>query len=48
MHFAKTEPKMTKERNYRERIVIDPDIHFGKPCIAGTRITAEVKFPLPN
>jgi len=39
---------MTKERNYRERIVIDPNIHFDKPCIAGTRITAEVKFPLPN
>lgn len=20
------------------RIVVDPDIHFGKPCVAGTRI----------
>jgi uncharacterized protein (DUF433 family) len=22
----------------KERIVIDPHIHFGKPCVAGTRI----------
>lgn len=27
--------------NYRERIVINPTIHFGKPCVAGTRILAE-------
>jgi uncharacterized protein (DUF433 family) len=24
-----------------ERIVINPNIHFGKPCIAGTRITVQ-------
>jgi uncharacterized protein (DUF433 family) len=29
------------DKNYRERIVIDPEIHFGKPCIAGTRIAVE-------
>ncbi|MGF1569589.1 MAG: DUF433 domain-containing protein [Nodosilinea sp.] len=23
------------------RITVDPDIHFGKPCIAGTHITAQ-------
>ena len=23
------------------RITINPDIHFGKPCIAGTRITVQ-------
>lgn len=25
----------------RERIIVQPHIHFGKPCIAGTRITVE-------
>ena len=29
------------EQNYRERIIIDPEIHFGKPCIAGSRIAVE-------
>ena len=24
-----------------ERIVVDPKIHFGKPCITGTRITVQ-------
>jgi len=32
---------MTKERSYEARIVIDPKIHFGKPCVAGTRIPVE-------
>jgi uncharacterized protein (DUF433 family) len=22
----------------KERIAVDPNIHFGKPCVAGTRI----------
>jgi len=25
--------------NYRDRIVINPEIRFGKPCVRGTRIT---------
>jgi uncharacterized protein (DUF433 family) len=25
----------------KKRITIHPNIHFGKPCIAGTRITVE-------
>jgi uncharacterized protein (DUF433 family) len=29
------------KQNYRERIIIDPEIHFGKPCVAGTRIAVE-------
>ncbi|TSA51019.1 DUF433 domain-containing protein [archaeon] len=32
---------MARERNYKARILIDPKIHFGKPCIAGTRIPVE-------
>jgi len=32
---------MTKERSYKPRIVIDPKVHFGKPCVAGTRIPVE-------
>lgn len=27
--------------NYRDRIVIDKKVHFGKPCIANTRITVD-------
>jgi uncharacterized protein (DUF433 family) len=26
---------------YKQRIVIDAQIHFGKPCVAGTRIPVE-------
>lgn len=25
----------------KERIEVNPNIHFGKPCIAGTRITVK-------
>lgn len=29
---------MGNETSYRGRVVIDHGIHFGKPCVAGTRI----------
>jgi len=32
---------MISKKSYKERIVIDPRIHFGKPCIAGARIPVE-------
>ncbi len=25
----------------QDRINVDPEIHFGKPCVAGTRITVQ-------
>ena len=32
---------MTDKRDCKRRIVIDPKMHFGKPCVAGTRIPVE-------
>ena len=32
---------MGQKERPRGRIVIDPKIHFGKPCVAGTRIPVE-------
>ena len=32
---------MGTETSYRERITINHRIHFGKPCVAGTRIRVE-------
>ncbi len=29
-------------KDWRERIVIDPDIHHGVPCIKGTRVPVSV------
>lgn len=31
-----------------DRITINPQIHFGKPCIAGTRITVQSILELLN
>jgi len=25
----------------KERIAVDPNVHFGKPCVAGTRIPVQ-------
>jgi uncharacterized protein (DUF433 family) len=32
---------MQGAKDYRERIVIDLKVHFGKPCVAGARIPVE-------
>ena len=37
---------MGNQMSYRERIVIDPRIHFGKPCVSGTRIPVEAVLEL--
>lgn len=29
------------QKKYRSRILMNPGIHFGKPCVAGTRIPVE-------
>ena len=26
---------------YTDRIEIDPEVHFGKPCVAGTRVRVD-------
>ncbi len=31
-----------------ERISVDPRVHFGKPCVAGTRITVQSVLELIN
>jgi len=28
-------------KDYTERIVLDPEVHFGKPCVKDTRIPVE-------
>ncbi len=33
---------MTEPNNWRMRIKVDPAIHHGDPCIAGTRIPVSV------
>ncbi len=31
-----------------DRIAVNPKIHFGKPCVAGTRITVQSVLELVN
>ncbi len=31
-----------------DRIAVNPNIHFGKPCVAGTRITVQNVLELVN
>ena len=36
---ALARPLIFTPMNYQDRIVIEPEIRFGKPCVRGTRIT---------
>ena len=36
---ARNRRPIVQSMDYRDRIVIDPEIRFGKPCVRGTRIT---------
>lgn len=38
-HFGRAEAQ--KEVSVRARIEVTPNIHFGKPCVAGTRIPGQ-------
>jgi uncharacterized protein (DUF433 family) len=31
-----------------DRITVEPKVHFGKPCVAGTRITVQSVLELVN
>ena len=35
-------------RNMNEKISVNPKIHFGKPCVSGTRITVQSVLELIN
>ena len=37
--LTQTHGPMIDAMDYKGRIVIDPEIRFGKPCVHGTRIT---------
>ena len=40
--LASLTTRMTiKEVKVRDRISVNPNIHFGKPCVAGTRIKVQ-------
>jgi uncharacterized protein (DUF433 family) len=39
---------LTEGRIIMDRIAVNPKIHFGKPCVAGTRITVQNVLELLN
>jgi uncharacterized protein (DUF433 family) len=32
---------MKRKKDYKRRIALDPQVHFGKPCVVRTRIPVE-------
>ncbi len=40
--------KLHSEGDMNIRIQVDPEIHFGKPCVSGTRITVQNVLELIN
>ena len=37
---------MPTQNDGQQRIVVDPSVHFGKPCVAGTRVPVEAVLEL--
>ena len=37
--FLLARPPIVRPMDYRDRIVIEPEIRFGKPCVRGMRMT---------
>lgn len=37
---------MPMQNDGKQRIVVDTSVHFGKPCVAGTRIPVEAVLEL--
>ncbi len=46
MNDQPEEEMKKKQQGFRARIVMDPRVHFGKPCVAGTRIPVEAVLEL--
>ena len=40
-HKIKKVLSMKNSKKYKTRIIVDEKVHFGKPCVAGTRIPVE-------
>ena len=46
--MAMTQTISSQGLTFMDRITVDPKIHFGKPCIEGTRITVQSILELLN
>ena len=42
IEFRVSQPEVVMKRRWQERIVVEPEIHHGDPCIKGTRIPVTI------